>query len=255
MNIIKVNSFLRTIGYELKKLKGSVPIKRVTTYSVHLPKLSERNANKQLVEKKILTIICVTYKRQEALLILIHSLLAQSLMNFKLIIIHDGYDKLTDELLEPYKSKYSDFFDYFFTDTRFNDYGHSLRDMGIKMADTEYILITNDDNYYAPKFVEYMFSSINLDNEYKHPDIIFCDMIHSHNNPGLRNQLPYNYFVTEPMRYFIDIGCFIAKTELAKKVGFRDKSFTGDATYFEDIVSSVKKPFILKIPMVLLMHN
>lgn len=216
--------------------------------------ITAKHTGAAIIREKQLTIICVSYKRYEMIPILIHSFLAQTLQNFKLLIIHDGYDQRMDEILSVFKRDYPDRVDYQFSETRFNDYGHTLRDIGIKQADTEYVLITNDDNYYAPRFLEQMFHAIDARPD-AHPDIVYCDMIHSHNNPGLRWQLPYNRFETAPKRNHIDIGCFIAKSELAKKVGFRDKGFAGDATYFEDLLKAAPKPRVVKIPMVLLVHN
>lgn len=203
---------------------------------------------------KALTVICVAYKRYRNLPVLIHSFLAQTLQNFKLIVIHDGYDSQMASLLTPYREQYPEEFDFCFSQQRYNDYGHSLRDMGIQLAQTEYLLITNDDNYYAPKFLEYMFMPI-LQQPEDPPEIVFCDMIHSHMNPGVSRQLPYNPFPTRPERNHIDMGCFIAKTALARQVGFRDKGFAGDATYFEDLVRAAGQPRIVKIPMTLFVHN
>jgi GT2 family glycosyltransferase len=119
------------------------------------------------------------------------------------------------------------------------------------MASAKYILITNDDNYYCPVFLEQMLKSM----QEADADIAMCDMIHSHNNPGQRPQPPYKLFETKPLRGSVDIGCFIARTDLAKKVGFRDKSHDGDATYFEDIVHAAKIPKIVKVDRVLFVHN
>jgi len=203
---------------------------------------------------KEITVVCVAYRRYRNLPVLIHAFLAQTLQNFKLLVIHDGHDAEMEALLTPYRQQHPDAFDFRFTDRRYNDYGHSLREIGIGLADTEYLLITNDDNYYVPRFLEYMFMPIHRQPDAP-PDIVFCDMIHSHHNPGLRQQLPYNPFETRPERNFIDMGCFIARTALAKQVGFRDKGFAGDATYFEDLVHAVAEPRVVKIPMTLFVHN
>jgi len=203
---------------------------------------------------KELTVICVAYKRYRNLPVLIHSFLAQTLQNFRLIVIHDGPDDQMAALLAPYRDQHPGVFDFCFSARRHNDYGHSLRDMGIQLADTEYLLITNDDNYYAPRFLEFMFMPVHQQPD-DPPEIVFCDMIHSHLNPGVRQQLPYNPFETRPERNHIDMGCFIAKTTLAKQVGFRDKGFAGDATYFEDLVAAAASPRIVKIPMTLFVHN
>jgi Glycosyl transferase family 2 len=219
------------------------------TDSTQLPTLVEIKKT----STKELTVICVSYKRYKNIPVLIHSFLAQSLQNFKLLVLHDGYDAEMEGILQEFKNKHPDIIDFKFSEARFNDYGHSLRDMGIGMLDTEYVLITNDDNYYCPKFLEYMFSPIRAESH--PPDIVLCDMIHSHNNPGGRLQAPYNFFKTFPRRLSIDMGCFIAKSEWAKKVGFRDKSHDGDATYFEDLVRAAGKPKIIKIDHVLFVHN
>ncbi len=207
-----------------------------------------------ITQAKELTIVCVAYKRYLNLPVLIHSLLAQTLQNFRLIVIHDGHDAEMATLLKPFVDKHPDRIEVMFTDQRFNDYGHTLRDIGIRLADTEYVLLTNDDNYYVPRFLEYMFMPMHAQGQIA-PDIVFCDMIHSHNNPGVRKQLPYNPFETRPERNFIDIGCFVARTELARVVGFRDKGFAGDATYFEDLVAAADDAKLVKIPMTLFVHN
>lgn len=200
---------------------------------------------------KQLTIICVAYKRYKNIPIIVHAFLAQTLQNFRLIVLHDGYDQEMDKILGELKNRNSGVIDYYFSEERYNDYGHTLRDVGIRMADTEYLLITNDDNYYCPVFVENMLSALHAHNA----DIALCDMIHSHNQPGGRPQPAYALFETAPQRCSIDIGCFIARTELAKKVGFRDKSHDGDATYFEDLIAVKSDVRIAKVNQVLFVHN
>jgi hypothetical protein len=105
--------------------------------------LSELNSNKDI------TIVCVAYKRHAQIPVLIHSIICQSLQNLKLHIIHDGYDQEMDDLLRPYQQQHPEI-SYEFTPSRHNDYGHSLREIGIEKVDTEYHMITNDDHYYVP---------------------------------------------------------------------------------------------------------
>jgi hypothetical protein len=205
--------------------------------------------------KKDLTIVCVAYKRYAQIPVLIHSFLCQSLQNWKLHIIHDGYDQEMDAVLRPYCDRHREI-TYEFTETRYNDFGHTLREIGIQKADTEYILITNDDNYYVPEFLKLMFNEISMHNL----DMVLCDMVHSKINVTdgqmyyLKDQ--YHYFRTYPKKFMIDIGCFIVRTELAKKAGFRDKSFTGDGTFVEDIISISDKPIrVGKLEKILFVHN
>ena len=70
------------------------------------------------------------------------SIESQTFKDFEVLIYHDG--PLSRPL--PDLSKYT--FDYKFreTKTRYNDWGHSLRDLGIKEATGEYIVHFNPDN-------------------------------------------------------------------------------------------------------------
>ena len=175
------------------------------------------------------TIVVVSYQRPRNVPVIVHSLLAQTIQNFQIIFLHDGPHEPTRLIISDLYARHPNQIAYFFTNKRYNDYGHSLREMGIAMADGDYLLITNDDNYYSPKFIEYMCDEI----AQKNLDIVLCDMIHSHQDLGLKRE-SHNLLITEPRRYHADIGCFLARTELAKKAGFRDKTHDGDATYLED---------------------
>jgi hypothetical protein len=82
-------------------------------------------------------------------------------------------------------------------------------------------------------------------------------MVHSHEGVGGRPVPAYSYLQTQYARNQIDISSAIVRTWLAKAAGFRDKTFAGDATYFED-VARVKAPApisIAKITRVMLVHN
>jgi hypothetical protein len=166
-------------------------------------------------------------------------------------VIHDGQDPDTCELVGRYTRVHPIKFEYLQTDIRYNDFGHSLRGIGIDRADTEFVLLTNGDNYYAPRFVEFMFRGID---EYG-LDVILCDMVHSHQNPGYMIQGSYGFFRTLPLRNCVDIGCLIARASMAKKVGFRNKSFYGDAIYCEDLLDSAPRVVVGKIRKILLVHN
>ena len=198
-----------------------------------------------------LTIVCVAYKRYQNIQVLIHSLLAQTVQNFKLLILHDAYDEQMDVLLSQYKARNPSLIDYAFTEVRHNDFGHTLREIGIRLVDTPYLLLTNDDNYYCPIFVENMMQALHA----HQADLVLCDMIHSHNNPGGHQQPPYSLLKTAPQPGSIDIGCFIVKSSLAKQVGFRDKRHDGDATFFADILSKNPQIRVAKVNQVLFVHN
>ena len=199
----------------------------------------------------LLTIGIVTYKRVDKLRVLLSSLLAQTRRDFLIYVIHDGVDFDTKVLIEHFTKLTNIPIIFEETDNRINDYGHSLREIIIGKATTEYLLLTNDDNYYAPIFVEEFLGEI-LDNGL---DIAYCDMVHSHTFKESNIDANYQVLITEPKRAKIDIGCFIVRSEIAKKVGFPDKSFDGDATFFEMCLKSKKFTVIGKIKKVLFVHN
>ena len=84
--------------------------------------------------KKEITIVCVSYKRYELAPVLIHCFLAQTLQNFRLLMLHDGPDEKMEAIFSEFKSRNPEVFDYYFSTERYNDYGHSLRDIGIKIS-------------------------------------------------------------------------------------------------------------------------
>ena len=180
------------------------------------------------------------------------SFLNQTAPNWKPSAIHDGPDDKFSEIITAFAAEAPGKITGTTSDRRINDYGHSLRDMGLKAAQSDYVLLTNDDNYYVPKFVEILSAAIVA----TRPDCVHFDMIHSHERPGNRPQPSYCLFQTHYCRRSIDIGAAVVKTELAKAAGFRDKTHDGDATYFEDVAKLKGGTFkLLKVPRVLFVHN
>lgn len=207
---------------------------------------------RKVLQKRRLTIVVVTYRQPMALECLLASLRCQTLQNFDVIILHDGPDEETRGVAAAFESVDSGAYRYVETATRFNDYGHSLRDIGIADATGEFLLITNGDNYYAPRFVEFAFDVIDANGL----DLAMWDFVHSHSNPGGTGLPAYSPFSVYPFPLRIDIGSFMVKSALAKQVGFRDKSHDGDASYLQDILERSGPSLRMgKIEKTLMVHN
>ena len=58
--------------------------------------------------------------------------------------------------MEEFQNRYPQKISFQCTKIRFNDYGHSLRQIGRKNASGDYVLFTNADNYYIPETVRYI---------------------------------------------------------------------------------------------------
>jgi len=197
-----------------------------------------------------LEVICVTYNQVNQLRCLVASLACQTDLGFTLRIIHDGPNIETQECVEELQVTFPNLhITYQETSLRFNDYGHTLRDIGLSEAVQEYVMLTNGDNYYVPIFIEEIRKSIIAEN----PGIVYFDMVHSHLIKDLPNPIGYQVLITEPKIYKIDIGSFVFRRVLGQSIGFKDRSFEADGVFFEALKAT--GPKIVKIPKVLFVHN
>ena len=125
-------------------------------------------------------------------------------------------------------------------------WGHPNRQMMIKkmvLNHRDYLLITNDDNIYVPEFVNFMLKKAN-----GYAGIVYCDTIHSY--------MGYDTLKTQLKENFIDMGSFIVRIDVARRVGFNHFHLSADGTYAERCASYCKntKLPILYIPKSLFVH-
>jgi hypothetical protein len=172
-------------------------------------------------------------------------------------ILHDGSSAEFEEIMSEYTALHPNRFTYFATSSRYHDYGHTLRDLGLRLKTGNYTILTNADNYFIPKTIEFLkkevASYVNLFN--RKPHVVLFDMIHSHRNPGKNTAAPYSFFEVSLEPFKIDMSSAIVDSSLATAVGFVDKSHGGDQTFFESIRSSDPELHIAKVDSVLLVHN
>ena len=195
-------------------------------------------------------VIAVAYEKFDFCKTFVQSMLNQSKKDWILTVIHDGPNKEFDQIMGSYKKILPNNINFENTSKRYNDYGHSLREMGLKNILGDYVLLTNADNYFVPGAIEVLIDTIIKAND--NIDVVIFNFVASHHN--------YINFNTSYKRHFIDISSAIVKKELAEKAGFADKSYDGDATYFEKVAKvsqqvQNRKLNILKINRTLLVHN
>jgi hypothetical protein len=180
-----------------------------------------------------LTIVAASYQNYRSVHVLIHSLLCQTLQNWLLLLVHDGPDpRMRAEVARYVESNPR--IDMLETPARHNDFGHSPRAYGLERASSEFVMFTNDDNYYVPKFTEYMFQRIRRENL----DLVLCNMIHSHRNPGRIRRDDYHVFDSVPKKWRVDIGNFIIRRSMALEVGFDSRAYDADGVFIEKVISS-----------------
>jgi len=217
-------------------------IEVVSTDKKNLVFLDDENVKKAKRWHKredLITIGVVTYSQNFLLKTLINCFKAQTSENWKMVILHDGpidgalYSSLvTDQYLSDERVL------LLTTDYRYNDYGHSLRNIIIKKyLNSEWLLLTNGDNYYTPNFIE------NMENEIeKNKDISMVAYPCILQRPDeTKEELRIN-FVNQPgIRVgYIDMGQFIVRKEFAKEFKLNPTAIA-DGEFCVQCANSIKK--------------
>jgi glycosyltransferase involved in cell wall biosynthesis len=189
-----------------------------------------------------LEILLPTYNRVNELKMSLSSLMAQSDEDWKATVIldHPEFGNRA-KILNIIHSFYDDRIGYIITDRRYNDWGHSLRQIGKQQSEADYVIGTGDDNYYTPNLVkELKLAAIS------NPGMIYWDMVHSHFN--------YQYFKCYPAYGQIDMGAFATRTDLAKQIPLTT-NYAADGDFIEDFKKKFPNERIVKIDKILFVHN
>lgn len=177
--------------------------------------------------------------------ILAHALVAQTVSEWELLLLHDGPNatglaaslrQLGDPRVRYYESP-----------TRYNDWGHSLRAMGLEQIATEpiegdFVVVTNGDNYYCPGFVETMLRAFESS-----VVAVYCPMIHNHYGWRLiDSRLEHKW---------IDCGCLMARRDVAINTGWTSREYSADWSYVSQMIGNYGAHRIKRIDNILFVHN
>lgn len=189
---------------------------------------------------KIIEFIIPTYDRYDKINVILNSLICQSAHNWRAVI---GIDKEKDDKMESIINSYNNpKFSYFFSGKTMNNWGFNIRQSAKNISNSDYLVMTCDDNYYTPTLVE----EINKQIE-NNSDFIYWNMIHSF--------FDYSFFNCQPSLYNIDMGAFAIKTSLAKQITFNQTVAHSDGLFVEDFKKSFPDAKMTKINKVLFIHN
>lgn len=191
-----------------------------------------------------------TYNRPYELTTLLGSLLAQTNPNWKAHVIVDSHEDFNSDGMQKVKNFFS-----FENRIRFSsidgpnrDWGNTPRMYGLDQCQEEWMVMTGDDNYYTPLFVNEVFNVID-DNV----NFVYCDHVQIEAN--------YNYYRgvldTNPAISQIDLGAYVTRPKLARQIQFNVKNFFGDGEFANNYANAfcTKHEFIRKIHKVLYVHN
>jgi hypothetical protein len=109
---------------------------------------------------------------------------------------------------------------------------------------TDFLLITNDDNEYIQPFVELMSNCCQAD-----VGMVYCNTIHSY--------MGYEILQTRVQVMYIDMGSFITRMDVAKKVGFNHQHEQADGVFAEECAAECARMGlrVVGIPKALFCHN
>jgi GT2 family glycosyltransferase len=176
-----------------------------------------------------LHIIATAFNRPLELQRLVYDLLLQTDPNWTLHIIHDG--PVLKKVVDSINSLKDPRIEFIITPKVNGFWGHPNRSRMLKEIQgdpDDYVLITNDDNQYIKIFVETFLS-------FGSPSvgIIYCNTIH--------NYIDYEILYTRIKVGHIDMGSFVVKLDVAKKVGFKHTVEVADGMYAEECALFCKK--------------
>lgn len=198
---------------------------------------------------KLFHIVIPTYEGGSKLEVMVNCLLAQTSQNFHMSFISDGYETATLDQLERYFDISN--FSYFSTDRRYNDYGHTPRELGMLSSNCKYTIMTGFDNYYVPIFIERFEQACNST---RNVGFVFCDFVLDH----IRDGRKYSKYVDSKLEVnYIDIGNFAAETQFIKQAGIKVNEYAADWHLVNDLIPLLKSSAreIVKIPQTLYVHN
>jgi glycosyltransferase involved in cell wall biosynthesis len=187
--------------------------------------------------------IIPTYNRPDHLMCTINSIVAQTSDKWKIHVVADCPPEGTlDKVMKYFEG--DDRIKFTILPERYNDWGHTPRNYGAQHATEDWIVMTGEDNYYVPIFVDNFLSSVN-----PKVGLVFCDMVHNWTN------FQYAAISCEPVWGRIDIGNFMIRRKLSKQLKLDTKMDQADGKYIEEFKIKFPQQTIIKIPKILYVHN
>mgnify|MGYP006268857567 CR=1 FL=1 len=186
--------------------------------------------------------IIPTYDRVDHLMCIISSIKAQRSDRWKIHVVADCPPEGTlDKIIEYFKD--DERIKFTILPERANDWGHTPRNYGLEHATEEWVVMTGEDNYYTPVFVEDLLNAVEPDTHF-----VFCNMIH--------NWTDFQYYAVDcaPSYGRIDIGNFMSKRKYARQLKLRTDIAQSDFLFVEEYLNKFTGT-IKKVNKFLYVHN
>lgn len=183
---------------------------------------------------------------------IVSSLINQTHKDWELILIHDGPSDGSVNIQGIVDAANDKRIIYMETKERKSNWGFHWRQWSLNQlkfnklgSESDYVVVTNSDNYYCPTFCEYMIKGFEKEGVIG----VYCDkMVHSYTNWEIIN--------CRMEQGFIDSGNVMIRRDVATEVGWNDiKSHSADFYYFRDIMEKYGKENFVPVKGVLFTHN
>jgi glycosyltransferase involved in cell wall biosynthesis len=187
--------------------------------------------------------IIPTYQRTDHLMCIISSIRAQRSGRWKIHVVADC----------PPEGTLNGIMDYFKDDSRikftilperYNDWGHTPRNYGLEHATEDWVIMSGEDNYYTPIFVDNM-----LDVALPNVHFVFSNMVHN----WTKEQ--YYPIDCQPKWGKIDIGNFMVRREYAQQMKLDPTNEQADGKFVEEYLKKFPFKSVAKVNKFLYVHN
>lgn len=187
--------------------------------------------------------IIPTYNRPDHLMCTINSIFSQRSDRWAIHVVSDCSPLGTIDKIIKYFGG-DDRIRFTVLPKRYNDWGHTPRNYGVQNSKEDWIVMTGEDNYYMPVFVDHFLEAVTPE-----VDFVYCNMVHNWTN------FQYHTIDCEPKWGKIDIGNFMIRRSIAKNMKLDEKIEQADGVYVEEF--QIKNPYskIVKINKTLYVHN
>jgi glycosyltransferase involved in cell wall biosynthesis len=190
--------------------------------------------------------IIPTYNRIDLLMTCISSIVSQTNPNWTIHVVADCPEKEDQIRIANIAAYYEsdDRIKFSVLDKRYNDWGHTPRNYGLQKATEEWVVMTGEDNYYAPTFVDNFLSVVRDD-----VNFVFCNMVH--------NWVKDDYIPVQcEIEYGkIDVGNFMTRTYNSQKLRLKTDVEQADYWFIEEYLARFTEGQIIKIDKILYVHN
>lgn len=188
----------------------------------------------------VVSLVISAFQRPLELDALLSCLRVQRLTDWEAIVVHETPSLEIRSIVEAFDDPRIRYFEY---PTRVQDWGNTCKEWGTSKAMGTFIGHSNDDNYYAPTYFEWLVHAL----EVADADFAFCDMVQSH--------LGYRTLETEPVVAGIDGGGWICRRQIVQATPWPldKRDSLADGKFVEALVARCRN--IVKVPAVLFVHN